>query len=165
MDLRTTRQRRQHGPDALSSQRAEHAYQKERRRSETRVLATVGRADQGDPEAWRRWAQRLLRVANDERLELPARQCPPAGGSDDVEQVDADGGRSAARALWEALGLGPRRREQRPEAGGDAPPDPAVLAMTATRLARPASTVACDAPWLAAEGYGPGAKVVALEPR
>jgi hypothetical protein len=51
MYLRTTRQRRQHGPDAISYPLAEHDYQKAKRRSETRVISTFGRADQVDPEA------------------------------------------------------------------------------------------------------------------
>ena len=38
MYLRTTRQRRQYGPDAIYYQLAENYDQKERRRSETRVI-------------------------------------------------------------------------------------------------------------------------------
>jgi hypothetical protein len=87
MYLRTTRQRRQHGPDAISYQLAEHDYQKAKRRSETRVISTFGRADQVDPEAWRRLAQSLLRVANEDRIDLPARQFPPEVGIDDLEPV------------------------------------------------------------------------------
>ena len=98
MYRRTTRQRRQHGPDAIDSQRAEHDDHQERRRSETRVIETFGRADQVDPEARRRLAQRRLRVANDERLDLPARQCPPAVGIDAREPGEAEGVLDAAHA-------------------------------------------------------------------
>jgi hypothetical protein len=56
MYLRTTRQRRKHGPDAIYYQLAENYYHKERRRSETRVIYTFGRADQVDPDALRRLA-------------------------------------------------------------------------------------------------------------
>src|SRR5919198_1497038 len=43
MYLRTTRQRRKHGPDAIYYQLAENYYDKGRRRSETRVIyATHG---------------------------------------------------------------------------------------------------------------------------
>jgi hypothetical protein len=38
MSLRTTRQRRTHGPDAISYQLADNDYHQERRRSETRVI-------------------------------------------------------------------------------------------------------------------------------
>jgi hypothetical protein len=38
MYRRTTRQRRQHGPDAIDDQLADNDYQQERRRSETRVI-------------------------------------------------------------------------------------------------------------------------------
>jgi hypothetical protein len=38
MYLRTTRQRRTHGPDAIYYQLAENSYHKERRRSQTRVI-------------------------------------------------------------------------------------------------------------------------------
>ena len=89
MYLRTTRQRRQHGPDAIYYQLAENYDHKERRRSETRVIYTFGRADEVDPEALRRLAQSLLRVANDDRIALPARKFPPEVGIDDIEQVYA----------------------------------------------------------------------------
>ena len=87
MYLRTTRQRRKHGPDAIYYQLAENYYQKARRRSETRVIYTFGRADQVDPEALGRLAQSLLRVANDDRIDLAARTVPPDVGIDDIEQV------------------------------------------------------------------------------
>ena len=91
MYLRTTRQRRKHGPDAVYYQLAENYYHKGRRRSETRVIYTFGRADQVDPEALRRLAQSLLRVANDARIDLPARKFPPEVGLDDLEPVYASG--------------------------------------------------------------------------
>jgi hypothetical protein len=52
-----------------------------------------------------------------------------------------------------------------PQDGGDAPHETALLAMTANRRARPASTWACDAPWLADEGSWPEAKALALAHR
>ena len=82
MYLRTTRQRRKHGPDAIYYQLAENYYHKTRRRSETRGFSTVGRADHVDPEALRRLAQSLLRVANDERIDRAARVFPPDVGLD-----------------------------------------------------------------------------------
>ena len=99
MYLRTTRQRRKHGPDAIYYQLAENYSHKERRRSETCVIYTFGRADQVDPEALRRLAQSLLRVANDDRIDLPARQFPPDVGIDDIAQVFDYGVLSAARAF------------------------------------------------------------------
>jgi len=42
-------------PDAIYYQLAENYYHKERRRSETRVIYTFGRADQVDPEACAAW--------------------------------------------------------------------------------------------------------------
>src|SRR5215475_5056210 len=47
--------------------------------------------------------------------------------------------------------------------GCDAPHDTALLAMTANRLARPASKLACYEQWLADDVYWPEAKVLALE--
>jgi Transposase DDE domain len=47
--------------------------------------------------------------------------------------------------------------------GGDAPHETALLAMTANRLARPASKLACYAHWLADDVYWPEAKALALE--
>src|SRR5262244_376612 len=163
MYLRTTRQRRKHGPDAIYYQLAENYYHKERRRSETRVIHTFGRADQVDPEALRRLAQSLLRVANDERIDLPARTFPPEVGIDDIEQVFDYGVLYAAHTLWEELGIGPLLREKMQQEGGEAPHDTALFAMTANRLARPTSKLACYEHWLADEVYWPAAKVLALE--
>src|SRR5919201_22569 len=155
MYLRTTRQRRKHGPDAIYYQLAENYYHKDRRRSETRVIYTFGRADQVDPDALRRLAQSILRVANDDRIDLPARKFPPEVGIDDIEQVYTYGVLSAAHALWEELGIGPLLREQMAQDGCEAPHDTALFAMTANRLARPAAKLACDEPWLAEDGYWP----------
>jgi transposase len=163
MYLRTTRQRRKHGPDAIYYQLAENYYHKDRRRSETRVIYTFGRADQVDPEALRRLAQSILRVANDDRIDLPARKFPPAVGIDDIEQVYAYGVLYAAHALWEELGIGPLLREQMQQDGCEAPHETALFAMTANRLAHPASTLACDERWLADEVCWPEAKTLALE--
>jgi len=163
MYLRTTRQRRKHGPDAIYYQLAENYYHKERRRSETRVLYTFGRADQVDPEALRRLAQSLLRVANDDRIDLPARQFPPDVGIDASEQGFDYGVLYTAHALWEELGLGPLLRDKMQQDGGDAPHETALFAMTANRLARPASKLACYERWLADDVYWPEAKALALD--
>jgi Transposase DDE domain len=163
MYLRTTRQRRQHGPDAIYYQLAENYYHKDRRRSETRVIHTFGRADQVDPEALRRLAQSILRVANDDRIDLPARKFPPDVGIDDIEQVYMYGVLYAAHALWEELGIGPLLREKMAQDGCTAPHDMALFAMTANRLARPASKLACYEHWLADDVYWPAAQALALE--
>jgi transposase len=163
MYLRTTRQRRKHGPDVIYYQLAENYYHKARRRSETRIIYTFGRADQVDPEALRRLAQSLLRVANDERIDLSARTFPPDIGIDDIEQVYAYGVLYAARALWEELGIGPLLRAKMQQTGCEAPHDMALLAMTANRLARPSSKLACYEQWLADDVYWPEAQALALE--
>jgi transposase len=163
MYLRTTRPRRKHGPDAIYYQLAENYYHKERRRSETRVIYTFGRADQVDPEALRRLAQSLLRVANDDRLDLPARKFPPEVGIDDIEHVYDYGVLYAAHALWEELGIGPILRDKMQQDGCKAPHETALFAMTANRLARPTSKLACYAHWLADEVYWPEAQTLALE--
>jgi transposase len=163
MYLRTTRQHRKHGPDAIYYQLAENYYHKDRRRSETRVIYTFGRADQVDPDALRRLAQSLLRVANDDHIDLPARKFPPDVGIDDIEQVYAYGVLYAARALWEELGIGPLLREKMQQDGCEAPHDTALLALTANRLARPTSKLACHEHWLADDVYWPEAKALTLE--
>lgn len=163
MYLRTTRQRRKHGPDAIYYQLAENYYHKDKRRSETRVIYNFGRADQVDPEALRRLAHSILRVANDDRIDLPARKFPPDVGIDDIEQVYTYGVLYAAHALWEELGIGPLLREQMQQDGCQAPHDTALFAMTANRLARPSSKLACYEHWLADDVYWPEAKTLALE--
>jgi transposase len=163
MYLRTTRQRRKHGPDAIYYQLAENYYHKDRRRSETRVIYTFGRADQVDPEALRRLAQSILRVANDARIDLPARTFPPDVGIDDIEQVYMYGVLYAAHALGEELGIGPLLREKMEQDGCQAPHETALFAMTAHRLARPASKLACYEHWLADDVYWPDAQGLALE--
>jgi len=69
----------------------------------------------------------------------------------------------AAHTLWEELGLGPLLREQMQRDGCEAPHDTALFLMTANRLARPASKLACYEHWLADEVYWPEAKTLALE--
>jgi hypothetical protein len=49
------------------------------------------------------------------------------------------------------------------QTGCAAPHDLALVAMTTPRLARPGSTVAGSAPWLADDVYGPAAHALALE--
>jgi transposase len=163
MYLRTPRQRRTHGPDGIYSQLAENYYRKDKRRSETRIIYNFGRADQVDAEALRRLAQSLLRVANDDRIDLPARKFPPDVGIDDIEQVYTYGVLYAARALWEELGIGPLLRAKMQQDGCAAPHDAALLALTANRLARPTSKLACYEQWLADAVYWPEAKTLALE--
>ena len=72
-------------------------------------------------EALRRLAQSLLRVANDERIDLSARTFPPDIGIDDIEQVYAYGVLYAARALWEELGIGSLLRAKMQQTGCEAP--------------------------------------------
>jgi hypothetical protein len=163
MYLRTTRQPRKHGPDVIYYQLAENYYHKVRRRSETRVIYNFGRADQVDPEALRRLAQSILRVANDERIDLAARKFPPEVGIDDIEQVYRYGVLYVAHALWEEVGIGPLLREKMQQDGCDAPHETALFTMTANRLARPASKLACDERWLADDVYWPAAQGLALE--
>src|SRR5262249_7223900 len=134
MYLRTTRQRRKHGPDAIYYQLAENYYHKTRRRSETRVFHASGGPDQVDPEALRRLAQSLLRVANDERIDLAARTFPSEVGIDDIEQVYAYGVLYVARALWEEVGIGPLLRAKMQQTGCNAPHDLAFVAITAHHL-------------------------------
>jgi hypothetical protein len=102
-------------------------------------------------------------VANDERIDLPARTFPPEVGIDDIEQVFDYGVLSAAHTLWEELGIGPLLREKMQQEGGEALHDTALFAMTANRLARPTSQLACYEHWLADEVYWPAAKALALE--
>jgi transposase len=163
MYLRTTRQPRKHGPDVIYYQLAENYYHKARRRSETRVIYNFGRADQVDPEALRRLAQSILRVANDERIDLAARKFPPEVGIDDIEQVYMYGVLYAAHALWEEVGLGPLLREKMQQDGCNAPHETALFTMTANRLARPTSKLACYQRWLADDVYWPEAQGLALE--
>ncbi|HEX8933277.1 MAG TPA: IS1634 family transposase [Pseudonocardiaceae bacterium] len=84
-------------------------------------------------------------------------------GIDDIEQVFDYGVLYAAHTLWEELGIGPLLREKMQQEGGEAPHDMALFAMTANRLARPTSKLACYEHWLADEVYWPAAKALALE--
>jgi hypothetical protein len=65
--------------------------------------------------------------------------------------------------LWEELGIGPLLREKMAQDGGPAPHETALFAMTANRLARPASKLACDEHWWADDVYWPDAQDLALE--
>jgi transposase len=69
----------------------------------------------------------------------------------------------AAHAVWAELGIGPLLREKLQQDGYTAPHDTALFAMTANRLARPSSKLACDDHWLADDVYWPAAQTLALE--
>jgi hypothetical protein len=69
----------------------------------------------------------------------------------------------AAHAVWAALGIGPLLREKMAQDGCPAPHETALCAMTANRLARPGSKLACDEHWLADDVSWPEAQGLALE--
>lgn len=103
MYVRTTTRKNKDGSVVRYLQLAESVWDAERQRSKTRILHNLGREDELDPEAMRRLAQSILRVAAPEDVERLV-----AGGSGEplrLEWAKEYGGLYVLRALWEELGL------------------------------------------------------------
>src|ERR671931_665267 len=81
------------------------------------------------------------------------------------DAISAYGVLEAAHALGEEWGIGPLLREKLQQDGCQAPHDTALFAMTANRLARPSSKLACYEHWRADDVYWPEARPPTLEPR
>ena len=81
------------------------------------------------------------------------------------DAISAYGVLEAAHALGEEWGIGPLLREKLQQDGCQAPHDTALFAMTANRLARPSSKLACYEHWRADDVYWPEARPLTLEPR
>ena len=134
---------------------AENVWNAATKRAEARVVHSFGRADKLDREALNRLVQSINRVLGaDEPDRDAARGLPEI----EIGRVFELGVVVVARALWEALGIGPAIRRQLDAAGLSAPHEAALFAMAANRLDDPTSKLACAERWLPDVAWLPEAR-------
>lgn len=146
MYLRTTRRRNKDGSTVCYYALAENVRHPERGYVEAKVVHSFGRADQLDKAALERLIHSIRRVLDDTGgtpIDVQARV-----GTIEIEDSFDLGVPHVARALWAKLGIGDAIKKQVHENKLKAPHEAALLAMTAQRLDRPGSKLACHERWL-----------------
>jgi transposase len=146
MYLRTTRRRNKDGSTVCYYALAENVRHPERGYVEAKVVHSFGRADQLDKAALERLIHSIRRVLDDTGgtpIDVQARL-----GTIEIEDSFDLGVTHVARALWAKLGIGDAIKKQVHENKLKAPHEAALLAMTAQRLDRPGSKLACHERWL-----------------
>ena len=146
MYLRTTKRRNKDGSTVCYYALAENVRHPEKGYVEAKVVHSFGRADQLDKAALERLAQSIRRVLDDNGG--PAIDVPSRVGDIEIEDSLDLGVTHVARALWAKLGIGDAIKKQVHEKKLKAPHEAALLAMTAQRLDRPGSKLACHDRWL-----------------
>ena len=145
MYLRITERRNRDGSTVAYYGLAENVWNTATKRAEARVVHSFGRADKLDREALNRLVKSINRVLG---AEEPDRAVARGRPEIEIERVFELGVVVAARALWEALGIGQAIRRQLDAAGLSAPHEAALFAMAANRLDDPGSKLACAERWL-----------------
>jgi hypothetical protein len=143
MYLRTTQRRNKDGSIVRYYALAENTRHREKGHVEARVVHSFGRADRLDRTALERLVRSIRRV-------LDAGE-PAADGSGQARRIEASfelGVVHVVAALWARLGIGRAIAARLAADERRAPHEAALLAMTAQRLARPGSKLACHARWL-----------------
>ncbi|MDQ2631638.1 MAG: hypothetical protein M3Y75_11815 [Actinomycetota bacterium] len=153
--LRLTRRRNRDGSTVAYYGLAENVWNAATQRAEARVVHSFGRADQLDREALNRLVRSISRVLGAEEPDRAAARGLP---EIEIERVFELGVVVAARALREALGIGPAIRRQLDAAGLSAPHEAALFAMAANRLDDPTSKLACAERWLPDVAWLPEAR-------
>jgi hypothetical protein len=145
MYLRLTQRRNRDGSTVAYYALAENVWNAAAKRAEARVVHSFGRADALDREALKRLVSSINRVleADPAGLDEP-RSLPEI----EIDRVFELGVVLTARALWEALGIGPALRRRLEAAGLSAPHEAALFAMAANRLDEPGSKLGCAERWL-----------------
>jgi hypothetical protein len=155
MYLRITERRNRDGSTVAYYGLAENVWNAATKRAEARVVHSFGRADKLDREALNRLVKSINRVLGAEEPDRAAARGRP---EIEIERVFELGVVLAARALWEALGIGPALRRQLDVAGLSAPHEAALFAMAANRLDDPTSKLACAERWLPEVAWLPEAR-------
>lgn len=146
MYLRTTKRRNKDGSTVCYYALAENVRHPDKGYVEAKVVHSFGRADQLDKAALERLIQSIRRVLDDNggpTIDVPSRM-----GDIEIEDSLDLGVTHVARALWDKLGIGEAIKKQVREKKLKAPHEAALLAMTAQRLDRPGSKLACYERWL-----------------
>lgn len=147
MYLRTTTRTNRDGSKVSYLQLAENRWNSEKKRSETKVVCTLGRTDGKGADKLKQLVASIRRQASLEEL----------ADMEDWEFLDSweHGAFHALQQLWEKYGL--RRILERAvrEEGRRVPFERAVFAMVANRCLAPTSKLCCYEEWLPKAVYFP----------
>lgn len=161
MYLRTTQRRNKDGSIVRYYALAENVRHPEKGHVEARIVHSFGRADRLDRAALERLVRSIRRV-----LDAAAGEPVADGrGGDRRIEIEASfelGVVHVVTELWARLGIGEAIQARLTAQDLRAPHEAALLAMTAQRLARPGSKLACHARWLE-RVWLPAARNLALD--
>jgi hypothetical protein len=147
MYLRTTQRRNKDGSIVRYYALAENVRHPEKGHVEAKVVHSFGRADRLDRTALERLVGSIRRVLDADAGESAA----DAAGHDrriEIRESFELGVVHVVEQLWTRLGIGAAIAGQLAADERRAPHEAALLAMTAQRLARPGSKLACHERWL-----------------
>jgi hypothetical protein len=147
MYLRSTQRRNKDGSIVRYYALAENVRHPEKGHVEAKVVHSFGRADRLDRAALERLVRSIRRVLDTDGGESPA----DAKGHDRVIEIEASfdlGVVHVVAQLWARLGIDQAIAARLAADERRAPHKAALLAMTAQRLARPGSKLACHERWL-----------------
>src|SRR5687768_7871233 len=142
MYLRTTQRRNMDGSVVRYYALAENVRDPEKGHVEARVVHSFGRADRLDRAALERLVRSIRRVLDADAAE-PAADAPGHDRRIEIEASFELGVVHVVAALWARLGIGRAIAAKLAAGERQAPHEAALLAMTAQRLARPGSKLAC----------------------
>ncbi len=161
MYLRTTQRRNKDGSIVRYYALAENTRHPEKGHVEARVVHSFGRADRLDRAALERLVRSIRRVLDADAGE------PAADGRGQARRIEIEasfelGVVHVVAELWARLGIGRAIAARLAADERRAPHEAALLAMTAQRLARPGSKLACHERWLE-RVWLPAARGLALD--
>jgi hypothetical protein len=147
MYLRTTQRRNKDGSIVRYYALAENTRHPEKGHVEARLVHSFGRADRLDRAALERLVRSIRRVLDADAGE------PAADGRGQARRIEIEasfelGVVHVVAELWARLGIGRAIAARLAADERRAPHEAALLAMTAQRLARPGSKLACHERWL-----------------
>jgi Transposase DDE domain len=146
MYLRTTQRRNKDGSVVRYYALAENVRDPEKGHVEARVVHSFGRADRLDRATLERLVRSIRRVLDANAGEAPAGE----KGRERAIEIEASfdlGVVHVVEQLWARLGIGAAIAGRLAADERRAPHEAALLAMTAQRLARPGSKLACHERW------------------
>jgi hypothetical protein len=146
MYLRTTQRRNKDGSVVRYYALAENVRDPEKGHVEARVVHSFGRADRLDRATLERLVRSIRRVLDADAGEAPAGD----KGRERAIEIEASfelGIIHVVEQLWTRLGIGRAIAGRLAAEERHAPHEAALLAMTAQRLARPGSKLACHERW------------------
>jgi hypothetical protein len=147
MYLRTTQRRNKDGSVVRYYALAENVRDPEKDHVEAKVVHSFGRADRLDRATLERLVRSIRRVLDADAGEAPTGE----KGRERAIEIEASfdlGAVHVVEQLWTRLGIGAAIAGRLATDERRAPHAAALLAMTAQRLARPGSKLACHERWL-----------------